>query len=96
VNLWWNLILQKHPDDLNALFYGGLCYYFLNDNLKALNNLNFVLKSNQTTFYEEAKWYKSLAYDKIGDNKKAKKIWKEIVAENGFYKEQAREKLKNK
>jgi len=90
----FNLILTKHPKDVNALFYAGLSYYNLKNYTKALGLLNKVLTNKEMVFAQEATWYKSLTFIELKENKKAKKLLKQIINEAGFYKNKAAKKLK--
>jgi hypothetical protein len=90
----FNALIKHNADDVNALFYGGVCYFNSGSNEKALDYFTRVINSTNGSFYEEAKWYKALTYLKKRDGDMARKLLAEIVADNGFYKEQAKEKLK--
>lgn len=90
----FNALIKHNSDDVNALFYGGVCYFNNGNPDKALDYFTRVISSNNGSFYEEAKWYKALTYLKKHDKETAQKLLKEIVASNGFYKDQAKEKLK--
>jgi len=87
-------ILAKHPKEVNAQFYAGLCYYYLGQNAAAIKNFDKVLKNKETEFNEETNWYKALTLVKMKAITKAKKLLKIIVQENGFYKVKAEEELK--
>ena len=87
-------MVKHNQDDVNALFYGGVCYFNENNTEKALDYFTRVIGNSNGSFYEEAKWYKGLTYLKKRDSDNARKLFAEIVSENGFYKEQAKEKLK--
>lgn len=89
----FDLILKIHPKDVNALFYGGIAFYNLDQFNDAKIKFEEVLKNKQTTFNQEAKWYQAKNLIALKENKKAKKILQEIIDVNGFYKEQAIEKL---
>ena len=90
----FELILFKHPTDVNALFYGALSEYNLKNYKNALRKFDAVLKNPQTEFNQEAKWYKSLTLIELKELSNAKKLLQEIVNEKGFYKQQAQDKLK--
>lgn len=90
----FNAILKVHPEDVNALFYGGLCQYSLGNFSVAQSQLDLVLKNKYTTFNQEAKWHKVLCLVGLNKSKEAKKILNEIIEEGGFYKVKAEEKLK--
>ncbi|MBW6483614.1 MAG: hypothetical protein K0B10_11215 [Vicingaceae bacterium] len=89
----FELILAKHPTDVNALFYGALSEYHIKNYKNALRKFDAVLKNPQTEFNQEAKWYKSLTLIELKEIKEAKKLLQEIVNEQGFYKQQAQDKL---
>lgn len=84
------VILEEYPDDLNANFYAGLCYY----NLKEFSNAQKVfakcLDSKYLNFTEEAEWY--LAKSLLADGKKveALTIFTKISNANGYYSTQAK------
>lgn len=90
----FNIILSKHPAEVNGWFYGGLSDYNLQRYEKAEGKFNKVLTNKNTEFNEEATWYKALSLIELKQTDKAKKILKEIIATNGFYKAKAEEKLK--
>lgn len=90
----FDVILKEHPDEVNGLFYGGLSNYHLQRYEDAKGKLNLVLKNEDTSFNEEAKWYKALTLIELKQIDQAKKILQEIDNTKGFYKSKAKEKLK--
>lgn len=90
----FNVLVKHNGEDVNALFYGGVCYFNLGNTDKALDYFTSVMSSSNGSFYEEAKWYKALSFIKKQDKEAGQKLLKEIVSDNGFYKERAKEKLK--
>lgn len=90
----FEMISAKHPDEVNAQFYSGLCFYHLGQNVNAINKFDAVLKNKETEFNEETNWYKALTLLKLKNITDAKKVLKSIVQENGFYKTKAEEQLK--
>ncbi|MFN3918317.1 MAG: tetratricopeptide repeat protein [Flavobacteriales bacterium] len=87
----YQVILKQYPDDINAMFYGGLCYYNINHSDKALEMFNRVIQHNYNTFEEEAKWYKAQALLELKRKEEAKSILEEIIASDGFYTKQAKQ-----
>lgn len=81
----YQIILEQYPEDFNSLFYGGLCYYNLGSFNKSLNNFDLILSTNLNAFKEEALWYKSKCLIKLGRKNEAILILNEIIAEGGFY-----------
>lgn len=89
----FRVILEQFPEDHNALFYGGLCYYNLSKPNKAIGFFSQIEKGYINTFYEEARWYKALSYEQTGAKADYKALLTEIADEGGFYSERAEEKL---
>lgn len=87
-------ILQQYPDDVNASFYSGLCYYNLGKTRQAISMFDKTIGNSITTFKEESEWYKSLSLLEDGKKSDAKELMKKIESEGGFYAKAAREKLK--
>lgn len=90
----FEMILAKHPKNVNALFYGALSEYNLKNYKRALSKLDAVLKNPQTEFNQEAKWNKVLVLIEVKETVKAKKLLQEIIDEKGFYQQRAQDKLK--
>ncbi|MGB0887195.1 MAG: tetratricopeptide repeat protein [Vicingaceae bacterium] len=89
----FDMIVAKHPKDVNAQFYMGLSYYKLGQNAAAIRNFDAVLKNKQTVFNEEANWHKVLTLLDMKNTTAAKKILKKIIKTNGTYKAKAEKKL---
>lgn len=87
------LILENYPDDINANFYSGLSYFNLGKYDLAIERFEKSYTIQFGNFYEEARWFKSLALENSKKYSEARKLWKEIVAENGFYAKEAEKKL---
>ncbi len=90
----FNYILQVYNDDLNANFYGGLCYYNLGLYNKAISCFDGILNDNSITFFQEALWYKALSLYNAGQKDEAEKLFSNIAESNGFYSAKATERLK--
>lgn len=88
-------IIGTYSDDINANFYGGLCLFNLQEYDKALTYFNRALQSSYNNFDEEVQWMIAQCYQKSGNKSDAKSVYKTIVDQNGFYAEQAKEKLSN-
>jgi tetratricopeptide (TPR) repeat protein len=83
-------LLDQYPDDVNALFYAGLCSHNLALYGRARNYLHRAATHNFDTFYEEAVWYHALTLERMGEVDAAQEAYARIVAENGFYADRAR------
>lgn len=79
------LILEQYPEDMNALFYGGLAYYNLGKYQKSIAFFDQIISSEIPVFKEEALWYKAKSYLQLDEKIKASQILEEIIAKGGFY-----------
>jgi hypothetical protein len=87
-------ILTFYPEDINALFYGGLCFYNLNEIDQAIESFQKVIANPFNNFDEEALWYLANAYDLKNDKIKAKELFQMIANQKGYYAKQADKMLK--
>jgi hypothetical protein len=87
-------ILNFYPDDINALFYGGLCFYNLNEIDQAIESFQKVIANPFNNFDEEALWYLANAYDLKNDKTKARELFQLISNQKGYYAKQAEKMLK--
>jgi len=88
----FNTILIQYPEDINAKFYKGICYFELKKFEKAISNFNLVLNDTINIFNQEANWKKALSL--INTNKdEGIKLLIEIQNEAGFYSQKAILKL---
>ena len=87
-------ILNFYPDDINALFYGGLCLYNLNEMDQAIESFLKVTSNPFDNFDEEAQWYIANAYELKNEKSKAREWFLLIVNQKGFYAKQAEKMLK--
>lgn len=90
----FSTILKNFPEDLNAWFYSGLCYYHLQNYEQAIEQFDFTANHANSVFREEALWYQALSYEKNENFDKLKPLLLKIISENGFYSGKAKEKLK--
>ncbi|UKN03044.1 CDC27 family protein [Paracrocinitomix mangrovi] len=92
-------IIEQYPQDLNAHFYGALCYYDMKNYEQALVFFNEVLRiekaSGYIAFRQEAKWYKSKTLIKLNRKEEAKSVLDEIIMEGQFYAKEAIELKKS-
>jgi tetratricopeptide (TPR) repeat protein len=88
-------ILDSYPDDVNANFYGGLCYFNLGKIEKAKLCFKNCVDHNFLNFTEEAEWYLAKCYLAEGNKEAAKTLLTKIANTKGFYAEQAGKLLKD-
>lgn len=86
-------IIKTYPDDLNALFYAGLCYYNLREFDKAITSFGKCEDSKYTNFNEEAEWYKAKSLLASGNKDQARSLLTKIQSTNGYYSAQAKKLL---
>lgn len=84
-------ILKHYPDDVNALFYKGLCDFELKDNTNSITSFETLLKNKFINFYEEAQWNLVQVYIANGELQEAENLRNDIVAKKGFYAQRAKE-----
>lgn len=97
----FNVLVSYEPGDVNALFYGAVCYKNLSRATDAVVYLERVLQSPNISFYEEAEWELAQAYVQLKEFKKAEVLLTKIHDSKGFYSDRAldmlrRVKVKNK
>ena len=85
----FEVILEAYPSDINANFYGGLCYFNLGEYDKAIATFEKCLDSEFINFKEEAEWYLAKSYLTNGDKEKAAKLFNKIKENGGYYAKQA-------
>jgi tetratricopeptide (TPR) repeat protein len=87
-------VIETYHDDVNANFYAGLCLYNLGEYDQAILAFKNCVFGPFSNFDEESQWMIALSYEKLGQRNQAKKYFKKIVEQGGFYKKQAAEKMK--
>lgn len=87
------IILDHFPDDVNAHFYSGLCYYNLGKYDKAIHHFKKSYSVNIGNFKEESEWFEARALISSDKKQQAKELIIKIKKEGGFYSEQAADLL---
>jgi tetratricopeptide (TPR) repeat protein len=86
----FQIILDTYPDDVNANFYAGLCYYNLKEFSSAISSFVKCYDTKFTNFNEEAEWYTAKSYLANGQKAEAKTLFTQIANNNGYYAPQAK------
>lgn len=89
----FSVILGQYPDDVNALFYGGLSSYQIGNYSQAILWFEAVLKQPITTFNEEAEFYLARSYKASKDIKVANDMFRSIISKGGYYANKAAEEI---
>ena len=90
----FEIILESYPKDINANFYGGLCYFNLGEFEKAIQTFETSIESEFSNFNEESEWYLAKSYSANGQEDKASSLFKKINKNGGYYSKQALKYLK--
>lgn len=85
----YKTIQEQYKTDINAYFYGGLCYFNMRKFQKALTSFDQVLDHELNAFKEEAKWYKAKTLLKLKREDEARDCLDQIIIQGGFYLEDA-------
>jgi hypothetical protein len=89
----FSVILGQYPDDVNALFYGGLSSFQIGNYNQAILWFQTVLNQPIKTFYEEAEFYLGMSHKAAKDYKEANEIFRRIKSKGGFYAQKASESI---
>jgi TolA-binding protein len=81
-------ILETYPEDLNANFYSGICYFNLNEFNKAISAFEKCLNSQFMNFNDEAEWYLAKSLKANHEEEKADKLFEKIKNSNSYYSNQ--------
>lgn len=86
-------MLDQYPEDVNALFYAGLCCYNLGLDQRAERFLRMASEHRFTIFDEEAVWYHALALERTGQRDAARTAFDRIARSTSFYADRAQLKM---
>jgi hypothetical protein len=86
-------VLGQYPDDVNALFYAGLCAHNIGLHERARQLLHRAATHPVDVFDEEAAWYHALTLERLGDRAATQEAFVRIAAADGFYAGAARARL---
>lgn len=88
-------VLSQYPEDVNALFYAGLCAHNLGLHQRARQLLHRAAVHPVDVFDEEAQWYHALTLEKLGETDAAREAFARIASRGGFYAERAQGRTAN-
>ena len=87
-------IIEDDTENSVARFYAGQSYQNLDKNISAIKEYKTVVDHNENLFVEQAEWYMSLCFIIEGDKQLASAQLNSIVANNGYYKKDAKALLR--
>jgi tetratricopeptide (TPR) repeat protein len=90
----YKTILSKYPDDLNAHFYSGFCYFNIGQYDLAIQHFKVAKNHPYNTFSIDAEWYMAKTFCHQGKTTSCKMLLEQIIQGGQFYKPQAEELLK--
>ncbi len=82
--------LKNNPGSIEAHFYNGLCYIYLNEFKNAIASFEFVIHQPYNYYQEYANWYLTLCYIRTNQNATARNLLKDIEKGNGFFSSKAK------
>jgi TolA-binding protein len=85
----FELALDADPSDQQALYYGGMAYYYSKEYDKAVQSFNKLLKNKKNPYYQASQWQLAVIYLEKGETKLARKTLNEVIDENGPYRSNA-------
>jgi tetratricopeptide (TPR) repeat protein len=83
------IIKETYPEDLNADFYLGICYFNVSDYENSKKHFESALVAPYYVFDEETEWYLYLSYKALKKTADAKQILNRIKERKGFYYDRA-------
>jgi TolA-binding protein len=86
-------VLKNYPDDLNALFYGALCYFNLGQFSKAEKQFKQCIHHKYSNFKEDGAWFLAKTLIEKKEFEEAKEILQEIVSSKSYYEKDAQKLL---
>ncbi len=81
----FRIILNQYPDDLNAIFYAGLCHYHKGNYDRSIRVMERVVEHRINTFDQDAQWYSALAYSEQEYKDTCLALLEQIAGENNHY-----------
>jgi TolA-binding protein len=81
----FHVIHKYYPNDVNAFFYGGLCYYNIGMNKKAMAYFDKVLSNNIDFFHQDALFYKAQTLYQKKDTAELKSVLEQILTTKDFH-----------
>jgi len=76
-------------EDIAARMYSGISYIETEKYREANNSFSKVVNDKDNLFIEQAKWYMSICYVKIGEFDKALHLLEDLNSESSYYRDQS-------
>ncbi|MCF8225362.1 MAG: tetratricopeptide repeat protein [Bacteroidales bacterium] len=96
--VYFEKVLEQHPDQVATNLYTGISYFEMNRYTDAGISFNKVIEHNDNLYVEQAEWYLGLCYLATNDTERARRQFARIASSNSDKKRAARKllrKLKN-
>lgn len=88
-----SVLYEYNPDDANAQFYLGMCYYQLGKYAIAQTYFQKNLDNLNNIFHQESEFYQALCLLNLKQTDEATKLLQYIANNKGFYSERAKETI---
>lgn len=92
--VYFEMVLEEHPDQASTNLYTGISYYELERFAEADKSLSKVLEHSDNLYVEPAEWYLGLCYLAMGENERARRQFAMIASSNHENAEEAEKLLK--
>ncbi|MCO5269180.1 MAG: tetratricopeptide repeat protein [Brumimicrobium sp.] len=93
--IYYLSILNEYPNDINGSFYGGICYYNLGDFENSIILFRNAYSTGYQNFKQEANLWIAQSYIHLNKELKAQYWLKNVIEENSYYANQAKQFLEN-
>ncbi|NOY50982.1 MAG: hypothetical protein GXO88_10530 [Chlorobi bacterium] len=91
----FGIILEKTPENPEALFYKGICLLSLNKSPSAIQVFKHLAFDTETPYRKPALWYLALGYLQNGDMENTKRILLGIVRDDNHFSAKAKSLLQH-
>ncbi len=82
-------IVENDEKNICASFFLGISYIEITNYNRAINSFEYVVKSKDTLYSQQAEWYLALCFIKIGKTNDARSVLQKIINNDGFYLDKA-------
>jgi hypothetical protein len=90
----FSMVLNENEEHPMSNFFTGLCFMEKNQFDKAIGSFQKVIAEKDNLFIEQAQWYIALSLLGSNNQKDAYQLLNQIVANNGYYRKNAKDLLK--
>jgi tetratricopeptide (TPR) repeat protein len=85
----FNKVLENKPNDMQVVLLQGVSNFEEKNYPEAKQSFDKVIENRDNLYVDQAQWYLALCYLQTNESEKAKKLFKQIGAVNGIYRDDA-------